>query len=429
MKRTKSLLIGAALVAAFSVSVGAFQGTDSAPNWIHYQGRLTKPSGAVVADGTQSVNFKLMNEANGVVWEETKDITVKQGIFSTRLGYPGGLPTAAFNGQLRLRVTVGSTVLPDQDLGSVGYAIMSHSVVDGAITNAKLANGSVDHAKLAPNSVITPAIADNAVTGSKLASDPSSMGRVSGGAMGVTNGNLGINGDKFLALAPGDTFSHGGKSFGHYALGWIGDPWYGGGATAWLSGYGGVKFFAGGYPRMSISPFGVIRMDASQYIDAYGFGGNPNISLAIGDNDTGFNWVGDGGIDFRSNNVTIATLRPDGFRVVSGTKNAVVETIDYGKRLLYCTEAADVRFTDEGNAQLKNGSARIEVDPVFLQTIEGEFVVTLTPYGPSSLYVSERGEDFVTVKSMSGSKNVEFSWRLSAKRKGYADRRLEEDRN
>jgi hypothetical protein len=137
----KKLVYAAVAIGCFALTARALQSGGSIPNWINYQGRLTKPSGAVVDDGSYSVNFKLVNGANAVVWEDTKDVAVKQGVFSTRLGYPGGLPIASINGAMRLRVTVGTTVLPDQELGAVAFALMAQTVPDGAISEAKLAPG------------------------------------------------------------------------------------------------------------------------------------------------------------------------------------------------------------------------------------------------------------------------------------------------
>ncbi|OGO42020.1 MAG: hypothetical protein A2Z04_00400 [Chloroflexi bacterium RBG_16_57_9] len=109
-----------------------------------------------------------------------------------------------------------------------------------------------------------------------------------------------------------------------------------------------------------------------------------------------------------------------------GTKSAIVQAGEFGKRTLYAVEAPDVRFSDEGAARLKDGVARVTLDPVFLETIEGEYLVHVTPYGDASLYVAEVGKDYFVVKAREGDPNVAFAWRLSAHRKGYGGVRLEE---
>jgi hypothetical protein len=110
----------------------------------------------------------------------------------------------------------------------------------------------------------------------------------------------------------------------------------------------------------------------------------------------------------------------------SGTKSAIVQAGNYGQRKLYAIEAPDVRFSDEGLARLQGGVARVELDPIFLETIVGEYLVHVTPYGDASLYVAEIGRDYFVVKAREGDPDAAFAWRLSATRKGYAGVRLEE---
>lgn len=119
-------------------------------------------------------------------------------------------------------------------------------------------------------------------------------------------------------------------------------------------------------------------------------------------------------------------LRIHGNFTATGTKAATVDAGAYGQRQLYAVEAADVRFSDEGLAQLADGVARVTLDPIFLATIEGPYLVHVTPYNDASLYVAERGVDYFIVKVREGDPAAEFAWQLSAKRKGYADVRLEQ---
>jgi hypothetical protein len=119
------------------------------------------------------------------------------------------------------------------------------------------------------------------------------------------------------------------------------------------------------------------------------------------------------------------TLSKDGNFSTAGTKSAVVTAGEYGQRKLFAIKAPDVRFSDEGLAYLQEGTARIALDPIFLETIEVDFLVQVTPYGDASLYVAELGKDYFVVKTREGDPNVAFAWRLSATRKGYAGVRLE----
>lgn len=120
-----------------------------------------------------------------------------------------------------------------------------------------------------------------------------------------------------------------------------------------------------------------------------------------------------------------ARLHVNGNFVATGSKSAIVRTSSYGERKLYAIEAPTVRFVDEGVATLTGDTAKVALDPIFLETIEGEFIVHVTPYGPAELYVAERGADYFVVKSKD-SKDVQFSWYVSAFRKNYGGVRLEE---
>ena len=115
-----------------------------------------------------------------------------------------------------------------------------------------------------------------------------------------------------------------------------------------------------------------------------------------------------------------------------GTKNAMVNTENYGKRLLYCIEATEVKFQDEGMAELENGLCRIEIDPIFLETIEPNtaetpWIIHLTPYNWLTLRISEIGDSYFVVEEKDGLSG-KFAWTLSATRKGYKGIRLEEGR-
>lgn len=124
--------------------------------------------------------------------------------------------------------------------------------------------------------------------------------------------------------------------------------------------------------------------------------------------------------------VMAMTLDRSGNFGAAGTKSAIVRTDHYGQRKLYAVEAPDVRFSDEGLAHLQDGVARVELDPIFLETIEGDYLVHVTPYGDAALYVAEVGQGYFVVRSRDGDAKAAFAWRLSAMRKGYADVRLEE---
>jgi phage minor structural protein len=119
-----------------------------------------------------------------------------------------------------------------------------------------------------------------------------------------------------------------------------------------------------------------------------------------------------------------------GNHFVTGSKNAIMPTDSYGQRLLYSYETPESKFMDEGTAELISGFCRIDIDPIFLETIEPNtpetpFIVHLTPYDWLNLRVAEMGNSYFIVEEKDGLSG-KFSWQLSATRRGYAGVRLEQ---
>jgi hypothetical protein len=118
------------------------------------------------------------------------------------------------------------------------------------------------------------------------------------------------------------------------------------------------------------------------------------------------------------------------FNRSTGGKSAVVDTPSYGPRLLYCTESPEVWFEDFGAARLASGVASVELDPVFLETATIDdahpMKVLVTPRGPTrGLWVETHDAHFVVHENSSGTSDVDFDWRVVAKRKGLESRRLD----
>jgi hypothetical protein len=117
--------------------------------------------------------------------------------------------------------------------------------------------------------------------------------------------------------------------------------------------------------------------------------------------------------------------RVAGNLVVTGSKSAVVETEHYGKRLLYAYEGATSRLVDEGTARLADGVATVPMDPLFIDSIEGDLLVPVTPHGRASLYIADSGRDGFVVRLIDDDPAAEFAWLVSGTRKGHAGIRLE----
>jgi hypothetical protein len=118
-----------------------------------------------------------------------------------------------------------------------------------------------------------------------------------------------------------------------------------------------------------------------------------------------------------------------GIFVSGGPKAAVVDTEDYGTRVLYAVESPESWFEDFGTGQLVDGAAVITIEPIFAQTVnlDEDYHVFVTPLGDCAMYVDEKSPTSFAVRAMGGqSCSAAFDYRIVAKRLGYEDVRLAE---
>jgi hypothetical protein len=113
----------------------------------------------------------------------------------------------------------------------------------------------------------------------------------------------------------------------------------------------------------------------------------------------------------------------------AGSKSAVVP-VDGGSRnvALYAVESPENWFEDYGGGTLVSGSATVTLDPAFVQTVNTDtnYRVFITPKGDCrGLYVTdETGSSFEVHELGGGQANIEFDYRIIAKRKGYENIRM-----
>jgi hypothetical protein len=118
----------------------------------------------------------------------------------------------------------------------------------------------------------------------------------------------------------------------------------------------------------------------------------------------------------------------------SGSKSAVVP-VDGGTRkvALYAVEAPENWFEDYGSGQLSSGSARIDLEPTFAQTVNTDldYHVFLTPRGEcEGLYVTNLTSSGFEVRELHhGLSSVAFDYRIIAKRRNYETVRLADRTN
>lgn len=114
----------------------------------------------------------------------------------------------------------------------------------------------------------------------------------------------------------------------------------------------------------------------------------------------------------------------------SGTKNRVVETEHYGKRMMNAMESPEPRFCDFYTCEIPENqdNVLVELDPIFLETVEPlDYHVILTKiggrYSDKWIPFVEKRATGIVVHGTPGSK---YDIMVSAIQKGYAGVRLEE---
>ncbi len=90
------------------------------------QGFLKDGSGKAIADGTQSITFKIYNNIAGTppaLWEETQNVTVSGGIYSVQLGSVTSIENLGWNEPYFVGVTIqGAQLTPLTELTYAPYA-------------------------------------------------------------------------------------------------------------------------------------------------------------------------------------------------------------------------------------------------------------------------------------------------------------------
>lgn len=114
----------------------------------------------------------------------------------------------------------------------------------------------------------------------------------------------------------------------------------------------------------------------------------------------------------------------DGTLNVTGTKNRIVDTGHFGKRLLNAYETAVPYFGDIGTGEiLEDGYCTVEIDPIFSETVSlDDYVVFLQVEGQGECYIGEKRDDKFMV---AGTPGLKFAYEIKAKQKGFEHVRLD----
>lgn len=110
---------------------------------------------------------------------------------------------------------------------------------------------------------------------------------------------------------------------------------------------------------------------------------------------------------------------------VTGEKNRVVQTENYGDRKLSCYEMASPMFGDIGEGKTdENGECVISISDVFGETVNTdiEYQAFLQKEGSGNVWVDRKEHDYFVVK---GTPGLKFSWEVKIKQRDYEYNRLE----
>jgi hypothetical protein len=426
------MLVLAAGVSAADMDPPGFvpQGGPSLTESFTYQGYVE--DGGQPANGSYDFRFYIWDDRTSgnlistcQAWD---DQWVEDGLFAFHL-IPADPMHEVFDGgrrwievRMRLHGTAPWTVLPRQPITAVPYA---WSLKPGAEITGTIANratlyvgngydaGTIGSAIYAENHADTsPTIyglhhgTGHALYGRSESGYPTIEGRnddIGTGVIGYSDAGTGVKG----STGSVDDVGVIGLQSGHGSADYPG-YWAPGGFFAGRNGLIAVTEEAGGYAAYawnkstsSAVSYGVYARTQSPtawagYFRSEGHGVYAN----VGAGKTGFD--------------------------TNGTKSAVVAASD-GPRLLYTEESTQVWFTDYGFGELSGGAATVTIDPTFASTVnlDRPYHVFIQPYGPASLYVTDRTSAGFEVRAREGEPDCEFSYRIVAARRGYEDQRLE----
>lgn len=204
---------------------------------LNFQARLMNSGGALVADDSYSIEFKLYDAASGGTneWTETQSVTVKNGYFSSYLGtvtpFAGTIDWSQEK-WLTMNVNGDGEMTPRIKLTAVPYALRS-----GQADTLTLGSGTVSAANLLQSAPGSIQIVSSTNSGLRLNQTGSGgLIQLQGDGADVftvdKSGNTALSG----SLAVGDGISLGGSSSTTAGtLRWTGSDFEGFNGTEWVS--------------------------------------------------------------------------------------------------------------------------------------------------------------------------------------------------
>jgi hypothetical protein len=268
------------------------------------------------------------------------------------------------------------------------------------------------------------------------------VGLLSIGGQSIFHGNVVSKGEAVAAFSPGVGVYATGDDGGVLAVGRVGVD-----AISEIGGVGvrgtattgrgvvGSSAFGPGVEANSASGPGVLGTSGS------GHGVNGLSRTRAGVVGTSINFIGTAGVAIERG-IGVVGIGLQGlagafwgdvvvlgdFTVVGGAKSAAVKSPDGFFRRLYALESPESWLEDFASAKLSKGKCQVKLERNFASVIRADsYHVFLTPKGDSNgLFVSRQTRNGFEVKEQGGgTSNIEFSYRVVAKRKDIAGKRME----
>jgi hypothetical protein len=474
-KKLSCRMAGSLLVALMAASTLTYAQTAAVnpvvPNIVNYNGTLADASGKLLT-AISGVTFSLYKDSEGgaPLWMETQNIQPdSHGHFSAKLGSASGqgVPADLFaSGEARwLGVQVqGQAEQPRVLLLSVPYALKAAdaetlggmpasafvlSKSGNALTGAgeheigsSQSGHSFDQEPAAAKAVKTPSPYGVASTiplwVGKTQIGNSIMQQVEGNYINIDGGlattatsefdssdsDAGVYGSN---LDPTDfSFGIAGQAFSSIGIG--------------VAGYG-TQFSNTFKNHIGFQPFGVegdaadgngsslpigVAGTADSGVAVLGENNNPTNPAALFLNNTSSDAI----VLEASGSQGDCVFDTTGGMMCSGEKSAMVQLPDQRWVRLYAVESPVNWFEDFGSGTLANGSATIQLDPTFAQTVntKTDYHVFITPNGESEgLYVANKTAGGFEVREQHGGhSNIGFDYRIVGRRLGYENVRMED---
>lgn len=461
-------------LSGFVASVLLFCGSLTAdiPKIISYQGAVTDTNGTPVFDGSYNMAFSIYDAAWGgtALWNSgTVSVQVTSGIFNVILGVsPQDSIDLPFDEDYWLQVTVESDVqLPRQQLGSVGYSYTASGLVPGTEVSGEVLSGLkaiIAGSNTATTSNSCGLYGESSSTGGYgvygVASSSSGM---SFGVYGRTTSTQGCGVSGYANVTTGLAIAGHYLTYAPYGTGLYSESMATDGSNEAVWGNNmateGTTHGVRGTTR-STEGWGVWGEALAESGDSHGVYGRTysitgNAVRAYASATAGptygvyaralsnteatgvYGWTSAGSGEgwgvwgqTSSNNPNAYGVYYSGGLGGTGLMTNLVRTPE-GAAKLYCQASSECWFEDFGEGELANGTAHVDLDPLFLST------VTIDQMNPMHVFIQlhdagcegvavERGTDgFDVLELRQGRSTASFSYRVVAKRKGFEEDRLE----